>query len=144
MGQITRLTLTWLSSLAVFLALDAFWLGVVGGSLYTEVLGGLMLDGFRVGPAALFYLLQITGIAVFVLPLSRQRGTLWAAAGFGALFGICTYGTYDLTNQAVLRVWTIQLTAIDMTWGALVTAMASLAGAWVDRRIRLPARPETP
>jgi uncharacterized membrane protein len=137
------LALTWLSSLAVFLALDAFWLGVVGSSFYASVLGGLMLDGFRIIPAALFYPLQITGIVVFVLPLVRRNPALWSAAAYGALFGLCTYGTYDLTNHAVLKVWTTQLTVIDMAWGAFVTAAASLTGAWV-RRWRSRANPETP
>ena len=137
-------TLTWLASLAVFLTLDAFWLGVGSGSLYTEALHDVMLNGFRIVPAALFYPLQITGIVVFVLPLARHYRGLWPAAAYGALFGICTYGTYDLTNQAVLRVWTWQLTAIDMTWGAFVTAAASLTGAWIDRRFRSPTQPETP
>jgi uncharacterized membrane protein len=135
-------TLPWLASLTAFLALDAVWLGLAGPSLYGGVLGGLMLDGFRIVPAALFYPLQITGIAVFVLPRAR----LAAVAAHGALFGLCTYGTYDLTNEAVLRVWTWQLTAIDMTWGTCVTAAASVTGALVRRRIanRPPATPETP
>jgi uncharacterized membrane protein len=137
------LALTWLSSLAVFVALDAIWLGVVGGSFYSTVLGGLMLDGFRVIPAALFYPLQITGIVVFVLPRARRNAALWSTVAYGALFGLCTYGTYDLTNQAVLKVWTTQLTVIDMAWGAFVTAAASLTGAWVKRR-RSRANPETP
>ena len=43
-----RLALTWLASLIVFLALDTVWLGVVGGSLYTSVLGDIMPDqGFQ-------------------------------------------------------------------------------------------------
>jgi uncharacterized membrane protein len=134
MNRLTNTALSWLATLAVFLTLDAFWLGIGSGSLYTSVLGELMLEQFRIVPAVLFYLLHITGIVVFVIPLSRQRSSPWAAAAFGALFGICAYGTYDLTNQAVLRVWTSQLTVIDMAWGAFVTGTASLAGAWVDRR----------
>ena len=134
MSNIRRLALSWLASLAVFLALDAVWLGAVGGSFYTAVLGDQMLAGFRPLPAVLFYLLQVTGIVVFVLPSARHRSGLWAAAARGAFFGICTYGTCDLTNQAVLRVWTAQLTEIDMAWGAFVTAAASVTGAWVDRR----------
>jgi uncharacterized membrane protein len=139
-----RLTLTWLATMAVFLTLDAFWLGLFSGSLYTEVLGDLLLDSFRIAPAVAFYALHVTGIAVFVLPLARRRGTPWAAAAYGAFFGICAYGTYDLTNQAVLRVWTTRLTAIDMAWGAFVTATAALAGAWVDRWLRSPAERKTP
>jgi len=130
------LALSWLAAIVVFLALDAVWLGLVAGSLYSSVLGGIMLDGFRIAPAILFYALQVTGIVVFVLPRVRQRGGLPAAAAFGAFYGLCTYGTYDLTNQAVLRVWTTRLTVIDMTWGAIVTAAASLAAAWVARRRR--------
>ena len=106
-----------------------------------------MLDGFRITPAALFYILHISGIAVFVLPLARQRASLWAACAYGAFFGICAYGTYDLTNQAVLRVWTTQLTVIDMAWGAFVTAAASLGGVAVERRLtraRSPATQEMP
>jgi uncharacterized membrane protein len=147
MDRIKTHALAWVSALVVFLALDTIWLGVVGGSLYTDTLNGLLVDGFRIVPAALFYLLHITGILVFVVPLARQR--YWAAAAYGAFFGVCAYGTYDLTNQAVLRVWTTQLTVIDMIWGACVTAAASLMGAWVERRRgvrpdRSRANPETP
>jgi uncharacterized membrane protein len=130
----TTLTLVYLSTLIVFLTLDAIWLGLVGGSLYSSALGGLMLDGFRVVPAVLFYLLYISGIVMFVLPLSRHRGGRWAPAIYGACFGLCAYGTYDLTNYAVLRIWTWQLTVIDMAWGVFVTSAASLIGAWVERR----------
>jgi uncharacterized membrane protein len=132
------LAFVYLSTLFVFLILDLIWLGLVGGSLYTAALGDQMLDRFRVVPAVLFYLLHITGIVVFVLPLARRGGRVWASAAYGAFFGLCAYGTYDLTNHAVLRVWTWQLTVIDMAWGAFVTGAASLMGAWVDRR-RTPA-----
>ena len=125
--------LVYVSSLFVLLALDAVWLGVIGGGLYKAVLGDLMLEGFRIVPAVLFYLMHIAGILIFVLPWARRHASLWAALGFGALYGLCTYGTYDLTNHAVLRVWTWQLTAIDMAWGAAVTGIAALTGAAVER-----------
>ena len=128
------LALIYLSTLFVFLALDAIWLGLVGGSFYAAALGGLMLNGFRPIPAMLFYLLYVSGIVTFVLPLARLPAGRWAAAIYGAFFGLCAYGTYDLTNYAVLRVWTWQLTVIDMAWGAFVTGTASLIGAWVERR----------
>ncbi|MSP03067.1 MAG: DUF2177 family protein [Acetobacteraceae bacterium] len=126
------IALSWLASLIVFLALDAFWLGIAGHSIYADVLGPLMLDGFRLAPALVFYLLYVTGIAVFVLPLANRRP--WPAVAYGAFFGLCAYGTYDLTNHAVLKIWTTRLTVIDMAWGAFVTAAAASAGAWVQRR----------
>jgi uncharacterized membrane protein len=128
--------LTYIACLFVFLALDGIWLGLVSGSLYTSVLGGLMLDQVRITPAILFYLLQIAGILVFVLPRGRAARSSWVAFWLGALFGICTYGTYDLTNDAVLRVWTTRITVFDMAWGAVVTGVASAVGASVQRLLR--------
>lgn len=124
----------YLVTLLVFLTLDAFWLGVFSGSLYTGTLGAIMVESFRIVPAVVFYLLYVAGIVVFVLPLARRYANVWMAPLYGAFFGLCAYGTYDLTNHAVLKVWTIQLTLIDMAWGAFVTAMASLAGNLMDRR----------
>jgi uncharacterized membrane protein len=38
------------------------------------------------------------------------------------------YGTYDLTNYATLKPWTLQLAATDMVWGMVLTAVASTLG----------------
>ena len=118
--------------MAVLLALDTVWLGFAARSLYTDVLGPLMLDGFRIVPALLFYLLHISGVCVFVVPKAAARPL--PAAGYGAFYGLCVYGAYDLTNHAVLKVWTTQLTVVDMAWGAIVTAAAASMAAWVQRR----------
>jgi len=119
-------------ALAVFLAVDAVWLGFIGGPLYAAVIGPLLAEQFRILPAALFYLLHIAGILVLVLP--RVRGGIRAGATYGAMFGLCTYGTYDLTNHAVLKLWSWELTLIDMAWGAFVTGLAAASGAWMQRR----------
>jgi uncharacterized membrane protein len=47
----------------------------------------------------------------------------------GALFGFFAYATYDLTNMATLKVWSLQLTLVDMAWGTALTAMSASAGA---------------
>jgi uncharacterized membrane protein len=131
----------YLVCLGGFLAMDAVWLGLVSPPVYQQTLGPLLLDGFRAVPAILFYLLYIAAIVVFVLPPVR-RAAVWTAVPRGAFFGLCAYGTYDLTNQAVLRAWTTELTIVDMAWGAVVTAAASLLAAAVDRRFR--PRPPAP
>ena len=46
----------------------------------------------------------------------------------GALLGLVAYGTYDLTNQATLKVWSVNVTIMDMGWGAVVTGLASAIG----------------
>jgi uncharacterized membrane protein len=46
------------------------------------------------------------------------------------------YATYDLTNQATLKVWSTQITAMDVMWGTFLTGACATAGGWVYRRIK--------
>ncbi len=114
----------------VFIAMDAIWLSLTL-HFYQVTLAGLLAPQPRLAPAIAFYLLQVLGIQVFVLP---RAGSAIAALGFGAGFGFFTYATYDLTNWAVLKNWTGSLTVMDICWGAVVTGCASLAGYLVQRR----------
>ena len=111
-----------------FAAIDSVWLGLFAAPLYKQTLGPLMLDQFRVGPAVVFYLLQILGMMVFVVPRVPGTESLGRVALFGALYGFFTYMTFDLTNYAVLRPWTFYLAATDITWGAVLSAAASVLG----------------
>jgi uncharacterized membrane protein len=36
--------------------------------------------------------------------------------------------TYDLTNLATIKVWTVPLAAMDTAWGAALTALAAAVG----------------
>ncbi|MES2473370.1 MAG: DUF2177 family protein, partial [Pseudomonadota bacterium] len=37
--------------------------------------------------------------------------------------------TYDLTNLATLKVWSLKVSLIDMAWGSFVTGTISAASA---------------
>ena len=52
-----------------------------------------------------------------------------------ALFGALAYATYDLTNHATLRNWTLQLTLADMAWGTIASGLAGAASYYVTRTI---------
>jgi uncharacterized membrane protein len=140
--QTMRTLLIYIACLIVFLGLDSIWLGYISTNLYAEVLNGVMAEHVRVTAAVSFYLLQIVGILAFVLPHARRGGnppvSPWIAFFFGLLFGLCTYGTYDLTNEAVLKAWTWNVTFADMAWGAFVTGVASAAGSWMERLLGPP------
>ena len=51
-----------------------------------------------------------------------------------AALGFVAYATYDLTNQATLKIWDARLTLIDMSWGTFATALAAGAGYWLTQR----------
>jgi uncharacterized membrane protein len=37
--------------------------------------------------------------------------------------------TYDLTNQATMRVWSTKVTLMDIAWGTVATGIAAGAAA---------------
>ena len=56
------------------------------------------------------------------------EGSLGSAVLHGALFGFFCYATYDLTNLATLKGWTLPMALVDIGWGTVVTAIAAAAG----------------
>jgi uncharacterized membrane protein len=44
----------------------------------------------------------------------------------GALFGLITYATYDLTNLATLKDWPLLVTVVDLAWGAVLAGSVSI------------------
>ena len=119
---------TFVAVLLAFAAIDSVWIGTVAAPLYKSALGPIMLDKFRPAPAIIFYLLQIAGMMVFVVPSSLGGQSLARTALLGALYGLFTYSTFDLTNFAILRNWTLFLTVTDIAWGCVLSAGASTAG----------------
>lgn len=129
--------LTYVSVAVAFLAMDAVWLTLSGEPLYRRHLAGLLLDDFRLAPAVLFYALYVAGIVVFAVAPARSAV---GALARGAFLGLVAYGTYDLTNQATLKVWSTLVTAADLCWGAFATAIAATVGYFALWRSARPNR----
>jgi len=123
----------YVASLAVFGIIDAIWLSAMAGILYRPTLGAILLDRLRWAPALIFYFGFPLGIVHFAVMPAMATGQLWHAAANGALFGLFAYATYDLTNHATLRVWTLKLTLADMAYGMVATSLASV-GAFIALR----------
>lgn len=131
----THYLVAYLATMAVFFAIDFVWLGIVAKGFYREQIGPLLLDDFRVGYAALFYLLYGVGIVVFAVLPGLKSDSLLTALGFGALFGLIAYSAYDLTNLATLKGYTTTVAFVDMAWGTLLTGVSAAAGMWITRAI---------
>ena len=115
-------------SMTAFLALDALWLGVLARGFYRDQLGELLRPDPRWGAALVFYALFVAGIVVFVTLPALERSSPARALAFGALFGLITYATYDLTSLAVLRGFPTLVAVVDMAWGATISATVAAAG----------------
>lgn len=122
-------------TLVLFLAADMAWLSTMTGRFYRPVIGDLLLAKPHLAPAAVFYLLYPAGLMLFVVLPALRGGGVAHAALWGALFGLFTYGTYDLTNQATLRNWSTALTVVDVAWGTILGAGAAAGATWITARL---------
>lgn len=115
------------------LPLDALWLGTVGRTFYKSQLGDLLLDRPAWGAALAFYLLYPIGVVVFALSPALRDGSWLTALGYGALFGLIAYATYDLSNLATIRGFSTAVALLDMAWGAVLTALTAAIAFSVPR-----------
>ncbi len=128
-----NIAITYLTVLVVFTAVDFLWLGLIALDFYKKEIGTLMLQKPRLEVAALFYAMCAAGITILAVQPALHAGEWQKALLLGAVFGVCAYGTYDLTNLATLQRWSFRLAVIDMAWGTFLTSMAALAGFFVGR-----------
>jgi uncharacterized membrane protein len=124
-----------LSSFVLLVVIDFIWLTNASNFLYKPKLGPLLLEKPVLWVAALFYLLYAVGIAGLVLRPAVAEGSIITALWMGALLGLVAYGTYDLTNQATIKGWSLTVTVVDMAWGAFVTGVVSAFGVWVSEKV---------
>jgi len=81
--------------------------------------------------AAIFYFIFIVGLVYFVLLPAVTNESWVTALSNGALFGLVTYATYDLTNMATLREWPITMVIVDLTWGIVLSTTVSLLSYFI-------------
>ncbi|MAD61743.1 MAG: hypothetical protein CMH49_09595 [Myxococcales bacterium] len=115
----------YLSSLLFFTLIDGFWLVFVAPKFYRTHIGHLMKPQADLIAASLFYLLFLVGLNVFVISPKREEA-LHTVAAYGALFGLITYATFDLTSAAVFKDFSYLVAGIDMLWGAILCATISV------------------
>ena len=120
----------YVAALLVFGACDAVWLSTAGPAFYKPALGDILLSEARIAPAVVFYVFYPVGVVLFGVTSALRTESFAAALMFGGLFGAFAYATYDLTNFATLRNWTLQVTVVDTAYGAVASALASAAGLW--------------
>lgn len=112
-------------ALGTFIVLDGIWLGLIAKNLYATELKSLMTSQVKWGAAVLFYALFIGMLIYFVIAPALMAGSLQVATTRGALFGLATYMTYDLTNYATLKNFPLKIVIIDMIWGTLLSAIVA-------------------
>lgn len=133
--MIVKYLIAYIATGIAFALIDSVWLKNAYARLYQPEIGELLLPaGLRWGPAIAFYLLYILGIIVFAVGPALKAGNWHVALVQGALLGFFCYMTYDLTNYATLKVWSLKVTILDMIWGTVLTGSAAAVGCWVTMK----------
>ncbi len=123
----------YLLTLIVFFAIDMIWLGLIARGFYQQHLGFLLRSSPNWTAVIIFYLLFVLGVVVFVITPSLQAGSVKKVLLLGALFGIITYATYDLTNLATVKNWPWIVTVVDIAWGCVLATSVGFAGFLAGR-----------
>ncbi len=131
-----RLITVYLATGIAFALVDYVWLTQFGPGLYRPTLDPVLRptdDPVDLPAAVVFYFAYIAGVLALVV-WPRKNEPLMRTTLYGGLLGALCYATYDLTNQATLRVWDVRLTVIDMAWGTFATGLAASIGYAVAAR----------
>lgn len=124
-------------ALPVFFVIDMIWLGLIAKGFYQQQIGFLMKTNINWAAAIIFYLLFIAGLIVFVVTPAVEKNSWVVALTLGALFGLITYATYDLTNLATVKDWPLLVTIIDLIWGMTLAASVSVITYLIAHKIGL-------
>ena len=127
----TKWVIAYISAAIVFGVMDAIWLRWAGPNLYEPVIGEIMAENFRIAPAAAFYLVYLTGMCWFAIKPGLESGQVSTALLNGAILGAVCYATFDLTSQAVFKVWATHISVADILWGTFVTGTSAAIATWV-------------
>lgn len=125
----------YVATLVIFLVIDIVGITQIIRPVFERHVDDLLADPFRMLPAALFYSAYIVGVLYFVsVPAMAEDRPLKALIG-GVLIGLMCYGTYEFTNYATLRDWSIQQVVTDTIWGGFLTGFSAWAGVVLTRWI---------
>ena len=92
-----------------------------------------MKSQFNVFAAGMFYLFYVSGIFWFGTFSGIKAGSVFNAALSGLFLGLLAYSTYEITNFATLKGWTIQMVIIDTIWGGVLGGLTATVGFYTYR-----------
>jgi uncharacterized membrane protein len=116
--------------LMAFVIFDYIFLGKVVASFYNKEFGSLARRKKnklkpKVWAATAAYIILALGLLLFVFPMVKGQSAL-TSIFWGGAFGFVVYSTYDLTNYAVIKKWSLKLTVVDIIWGTVLCGILAL------------------
>ncbi|MFT7258543.1 MAG: putative membrane protein [Glaciecola sp.] len=129
------LLISLLAIILCFGAMDAIWLGVIADEIYQQEMQGMLRLEYPVWPWVSFYLIYALSITILAVqpsfnnlsnPLLQTSKVILVVALRGFMLGLAAYGTYNLTNYAILANWSLKIALIDWAWGCFITLCSAI------------------
>jgi uncharacterized membrane protein len=127
----------YLAVLISFLVVDAIWIGAVVRKYYRQELGDLMRESPNFVAAGAFYLFYAAGVVLLCVTPALKSGQPGVALVNGAVLGGLAYGTYTVTNYAIIKGWSLGLVGSDIVWGAFLTSLVAVVGYWAGDHVQI-------
>ena len=119
----------------IFLIIDVIWLSFAVKSFYRPNIGHLLLDKPVMWASAMFYIVYVFGLGVVIIEPSLNFEDTINLLFKAFMFGLVSYGTYNLTNMATVKGWSASVVLVDMLWGGSLTAFSSYFGILIAKKL---------
>ena len=129
-----RYVIAYFATAIVMVVLDLAWLRYASDAVFRPNVGEMLTDDPNIIAAVLFYIFFAAGLVFFAVWPALKIGSAGTAILNGAILGFLAYMAFDLTNLAILRVWSVKVSIIDITWGTLVSGVSAYLGYVVTSR----------
>ena len=117
-----------IATIVTFLVIDAIWIALFVVDYYETQVGSLMRETPNFIAALVFYLAYAIAVVILAVRPALASERVSEALMLGALLGAIAYGTFTITNYAVLEGWTMGLVISDIAWGTFLTAVVAASG----------------
>ena len=117
-----------IATIVTFLVIDAIWITLFVVDYYETQVGSLMRETPNFVAALVFYLAYAIAVVILAVRPALASERVSEALMLGALLGAIAYGTFTITNYAVLEGWTMGLVISDIAWGTFLTAVVAASG----------------
>lgn len=122
----------YLAAVAIFLGIDFVWLTTMKSAFYEQRIGHLLADEPNMMAAGVFYLFYVLALCILILyPQIKAQASIGHIFLLGGLIGLMAYGTYDFTNLALYKGFTLDTALVDFAWGGILTGTVSAVSAVV-------------
>ena len=109
------------------------WLGPMIPRFYRKRIGHLMAKRPNWKAAFVFYFIFIIGILFFAVSPALKISDSQNALFLGAMYGLFTYSTYNLTNLATLKNWSTTVVIVDMFWGMFLCGSVAFCSFFIGQ-----------